>query len=92
MGMMAIGTAMMWMKDNHVEFERLVQIGYLPAVTVQKAWWEAKAARDAHDQQVFEKKRDYWLSALNDFVVAELNTGHRQWMNGHFDYKVSDFT
>lgn len=92
MGTMTIQTALEWMKANHEEFSRLVQIGYLPARAVNKAWQEAKHARDNHDRQDFEKKRDYWLQALNDFIVAEMNIAHRNWMTGQFNYKVSDHT
>ena len=92
MGTMTIETAMEWMKANHEEFARLVRIGYLPARAVNKAWQEAKHARDNSDRKVFEEKRDYWLKALNDFIVAEMDRGHRLELAERHGYKITDHT
>ena len=57
-----------------------------------QAWQEAKHARDNSDRKVFEEKRDYWLKALNDFIVAEMDRGHRLELAERHGYKVTDYT
>lgn len=85
---MTLETAKAWMNLNHAEFKRLVEIGYLPAVKVQRAWWEAKAARDASNGD-FERLRDYWLDVFNEFLVFELSRTGRADLHGH-GYKLGD--
>ena len=87
---MSITTALEWMKANRTEFERLVHIGYMPAVKAQRAWWAAKEARDGKRGD-FPRLRDYWLECLNDFVSQELNIAGRAELRGKFDYKASDY-
>lgn len=89
---MTIQTALEWMKihENRREFERLVRLGYLPAVKTNNAWWAAKAARDAGNGD-FPRLRDYWLDVFNEFLVLELTQSTRTELQSKFDYKVSDF-
>jgi hypothetical protein len=89
---MEILTALNWMKvpNNRREFERLVQIGYLPAVRANNSWWAAKGAYDAKNGD-FPRLRDYWLSVFNEFLVMELSRKGREELLARYDYKVSDF-
>jgi hypothetical protein len=89
---MSIHTALEWMKvaENRREFERLVDIGYLPAVKANDAWWAAKAARDARNGE-FPRLRDYWLDCFNEYLVMELNQKGREELLSRFNYKASDF-
>jgi hypothetical protein len=89
---MAIETALAWMRmpENRREFERLVQIGYLPAVRANNSWWAAKAAYDAKNGD-FPRLRDYWLDVFNEYLVTELTKQGREEMLSRFDYKASDF-
>ena len=88
---MEIVTALEWIKvpENRREFERLVEIGYLPAVKANAAWWEAKAAYDAKTGD-FARLRDYWLEVFNEYLVMELSRKGRDELLARYDYKASD--